>query len=283
MGSSESELRRRIQQLQPWYHNFNLGGVLTNPAHPEYPESRWRLIEPHIPRDLTGKTVLDLGCNAGYFSIQMRKRGASVMGVDVTPWSIQQAKFVAKYYDLEIQYKVENIYEFLLKNRRGFDYVLFLGLFYHLRYPLFALDKISEITREKMYFQTVIKGTAPISESDPGLPFEQRRLYLEDDYPLTESKVFEHPDYPKMYFIENKFNGDSTNWWFANRTCVHALLRSAGFRNVQEVGSDVFVCDPPELNQFETEDWNRKISRIPPLRSMEEPPPSTRSDISTCV
>jgi tRNA (mo5U34)-methyltransferase len=166
----EIDVKRKVQELGPWYHNFNLGGVLTNPANPEYPESRWRLIEPHIPEDLQGKTVLDLGCNAGYFSLQMKKRGATVTGIDVTPSFINQAEFIAEFFGLDIDYRVTNVYQYLLQNKNMFDYVLFLGLFYHLRYPLFVLDKLSEITNEKMYFQTVIRGTPPLTDDAKNLP-----------------------------------------------------------------------------------------------------------------
>jgi tRNA (mo5U34)-methyltransferase len=262
-----TDVRQKVQELAPWYHNFDLDGVLTNPTNQSYPEARWKLIEPYVPEKLNGKTVLDLGCNAGYFSIQMKKRGASVVGVDVTPWAIEQAKFIADYFGLEIDYRVANVYQWLLQNKKRFDYVLFLGLFYHLRYPLFVLDKLSEVTGEKMYFQTSIRGPPPITDENETLPFERRRLVIADDYPETETKVFEHPDWPKMYFIEKSFNGDQTNWWFANRTCALALLRSAGFRNIHEIDiayKDVFVCDPPESNGL-SKDWNYRISRMPSL------------------
>jgi tRNA (mo5U34)-methyltransferase len=95
-------------------------------------------------------------------------------------------------------------------------------------------------------------------------PFEKRALVLADDYPITEEKIFEHPDYPKMYFIEKKFNGDFTNWWFANRPCVHALLRSAGFGNIQEVGCDVFMCEASDQRHLAT-NWDYQIPRMPSI------------------
>ena len=140
---SEAQLRERIRELAPWYQNIDLGGICTSPAEPDYPASRWRLIEPHVPEDLTGKSVLDLGCNAGFFSLKMKERGASyVLGVDVSSTCIAQAKFVAEYLGLDVNYKVGSVYQFLLRTRMRFDFVLFLGLFYHLRHPLLSLIHI---------------------------------------------------------------------------------------------------------------------------------------------
>lgn len=237
MEYSREELQDKVRELGPWYQCFNLDGVLTNAADPTYPESRWQLIEPHVPKNLTGKTVLDIGCNAGYFSMKMKQRGAaSVLGTDINLKSINQARFVANYFNVSVDYEVMNLYEFVLTNRRKFDFVLFLGVFYHLRYPLLVMDKIAEMAREKMYFTTVIRGTPR---------WEKKKLTLLDDYEMGETKVFDHPDYPKMFFIEEKYNHDYSNWWFANESCVYAMLRSAGFRNIIKAGSEVFVCDPP--------------------------------------
>jgi tRNA (mo5U34)-methyltransferase len=60
-------IESRVRSAGFWYHNLDLNGVKTNPEMGDYPESRWRLLEPFIPQDLTGKTVLDLACNSGFF------------------------------------------------------------------------------------------------------------------------------------------------------------------------------------------------------------------------
>jgi len=242
-------------------------------TYPEYPESRWQLIENYIPKDLTGKTVLDLGCNAGWFATKMKERGADyVLGIDVMPQFIDQAKFISEYFDLPIDYKLMNIYEFVLKNRRKFDYVLFLGLFYHLRYPLLVLDKMAEITKEKMYFITVLVGKPPITEDNPDLPWDERKLVLADDFEEEDRKTFNHPDYPKSYFVEEKYGHDYSNWWFSNETCVYAMLRSAGFKNIIKSGYDVFICDPPDPAYIKkkNKDFSYVVSRVPPMYSDTE-------------
>ena len=85
IASDERALRARIDALGPWFHNIDLGGVWTAPDHflGDYPGDKFRRFAPHLPEDLTGKTVLDIGCNAGFYSMEMKRRGAErVVGVD---------------------------------------------------------------------------------------------------------------------------------------------------------------------------------------------------------
>src|SRR5581483_11596494 len=64
-----------------------------------------------------------------------------------------------------------------------------------------------------------------------------------DDYPVTEMAVFDEPAWPKLYFVEKNFNGDESNWWFATRSCLKAMVRTSGFRSVEETANpEIFVC-----------------------------------------
>src|SRR5207237_9291856 len=79
-----SNLERRIEALAPWFHNINLGGVWTAPDHflGDYPGAKFRRFADQLP-NVAGKSVLDIGCNAGFYSIEMKRRGAArVLGID---------------------------------------------------------------------------------------------------------------------------------------------------------------------------------------------------------
>jgi tRNA (mo5U34)-methyltransferase len=254
------EISERIQSLGYWYHNLDLGGVMTNPAQGDYPLSRWRIIEPHIPADLTGKSVLDIGCNAGFFSLQMKRRGASrVVGIETIPQYVEQARFAAQVLGLTVEYRCQTVYDFVLTNEERFDYVLFLGTFYHLRHPLLALDMLARTTVEKMYFQTVIRGTpAPLAPPDA-------------DYPVDTIGAFEAPSYPKMYFIAGSYAGDPTNWWLINEACAWTLLRDVGFANVLRAGDDVFVCTEPSGVSVDHDRFGNPLARDPTVRLAGSP------------
>src|SRR5215467_4898376 len=172
-------------------------------------------IAAEIPADLSGKSVLDIGCNAGFYCLEFKKRGASrVLGLDVDERYLRQARFAAQVLGLDIEFGKCSVYD--VDGIPGqFDYVLFMGVFYHLRYPLFALDKVIKKVRGKLVFQTMVRGS--LNSPD-----------LHDDYHFWNTEIFEKPDFPRMYFIENKYAGDPTNWWIPNHGGMEGMLRSSG-------------------------------------------------------
>src|SRR5215813_5965030 len=156
------ELARRIAELGDWFHNLDLCGVHTAPDHflGDFPNVKWKDIAKEIPDDLTGASVLDIGCNGGFYSIQLKQRGAGrVLGIDVDDRYLNQARFAARTLGVEIEFQKCSVYE--VSGIAGqFDYVFFMGVLYHLRYPLFALDKV--ITKVapggRLVFQTMVRG-----------------------------------------------------------------------------------------------------------------------------
>src|SRR3954463_16500792 len=98
------ELQQRIDELGPWFHNMRLGGVQTAPKHflGDYPGIKFASFRDVIPQDLTGCTVLDIGCNAGFYSMEMKRRGAArVLGIDTDPRYLRQARFAAEVEDID--------------------------------------------------------------------------------------------------------------------------------------------------------------------------------------
>jgi tRNA (mo5U34)-methyltransferase len=75
---STEQIKQRIEELGDWFHNMEIAGVQTAPNHflGDYPRVKWRQFRHAIPADLRGKTVLDIGCNGGFYSIEMKRRGA---------------------------------------------------------------------------------------------------------------------------------------------------------------------------------------------------------------
>ena len=197
---SAAELENRVRAMQPWFHDLDLRGVRTAPNHPlgDFLRDLWRQVALAFPEDMTGKTVLNIGCNAGFYSLQLHARGARVTGIEHNPHYLEQARFAADVLGADIEYRQMDVYD-VDQLERQFDYVLFMGVFYHLRYPLYALDKVARLPRERLVFQSMLRG---VPDSIP----------LEQDYPINEDAVFEHPRYPAMYFIEHNYAGDPTNW-----------------------------------------------------------------------
>jgi len=225
-------IRARAEALGPWFHNLDLRGVRTAPDHFlwDYPRTKWATFADAIPADLTGKTVLDIGCNAGFYSMEMKRRGAAqVLGIDFDDDYLAQARFAAEVEGLDIEYRQMSVYDVAALGRR-FDVVFFIGVLYHLRHPLLALDLIHEhVAGDLLVFQSLQRGSNDIAEVAP-------------DYDFFAPAPFNEPGYPKLHFIERSYAGDNTNWWAPNRACSAAMLRSAGFTIESNPEEEVFIC-----------------------------------------
>src|SRR5687768_9004386 len=102
---AHEEIQRRVRELGPWFHNLSLQGVQTAPNHflGDYPAVKWRRFAHAVPSDLSGKSVLDIGCNAGYYAIEMKRRGAArVVGIDDDENYLAQARFAAEVYGVQL-------------------------------------------------------------------------------------------------------------------------------------------------------------------------------------
>jgi tRNA (mo5U34)-methyltransferase len=230
---TKTEIERKIRALGDWFHNLDLDGVKTAPNHflGDYPMSKWRRFRHAIPDNLSGKTVLDIGCNGGFYAIEMKRRGAKrVVGIDNDERYLAQARLAAEVCGVELELHCMNVYD-VAKLEERFDLVLFMGVLYHLRHPLLALDLLrSHIVGDRMLFQSLLRG-------DPG------EESLKPDYPFSNEEVFYQKAFPKMYFVEHSYAGDPTNWWIPNRACAAAMLRSAGFRILSNPETEVFLCE----------------------------------------
>jgi tRNA (mo5U34)-methyltransferase len=238
-GLTTNQIRARVRDLGKWFHNLDLCGVETAPDHflGDYPRAKWKYFANAIPQDLSGRTVLDIGCNGGFYSIEMKRRGADrVVAIDFDETYLAQARFAAEVCEVEIEFQKLSVYD-VAKLHEKFDVVLFMGVLYHLRHPLLALDLIHEhVARDLLVFQSMQRG------SDDVLPVQK-------DYPFGQREIFARGGFPSLYFIENKYAGDPTNWWIPNRACVEAMLRSSGFEILEHPEEEVFVCKRQSLTE----------------------------------
>lgn len=238
LNSDPEQLKRQITNLGDWFHNIDLGGIQTAPEHflGDYPRCKFRSFAHAIPDNLRGKSVLDIGCNGGFYSLEMKRRGADrVLGLDHDERYLAQARFAAEVSGLDIEFRQLSVYDVGQLGEK-FDVVIFMGVLYHLRHPLLALDLLHEhVTRDLLIFQSMQRGS-----EEAGV--------IESDYPFSETEIFEREDFPRMYFVEHRYASDPTNWWIPNRACAEALLRSSGYEIVNHPESEVFVCRHREIH-----------------------------------
>jgi tRNA (mo5U34)-methyltransferase len=259
-ASAPSKAREdEILALGPWFHNLHLpDGARTAPGHAlgDFPAFKWHELAPHLPADLTGWTALDIGCNAGFYAFELAKRGAQVTGIDVEPLFLRQAEWAAREYGLadRVRFRQAQVYD-LAQSSEQYDLVLFMGVFYHLRYPMLGLDIVAQTVRRLMVFQTL---TMPGIEVHP----DTARFRSVD-----ERADFLEPGWPRMAFLEHPFAGDETNWWAPNHAGVEAMMRAAGLQVTGRPAHEMYLCEPDP----EARPWTRGRGRAELLAATGRP------------
>ena len=256
-----TDVRGQIDALGPWFHNLHLpGGVQTVPDHflgGDFPRFKWLQIADAVPVDLAGWRVLDVGCNAGFYSFELARRGASVLAIDSDEHYLAQARWASSQLgmDQQVEFRRMAVYE-IASCAEQFDLVWFMGVFYHLRYPLLALDLLARRTRRMMVFQTLTMPGESVYEDTADHPIEDRTPLLD-------------PGWPKMAFIEHRFSGDPTNWWVPNHAGVEAMLRSSGLRVVQRPAEEIYCCVPDAA--VASQRWHSQDQLDSVLKAMGQP------------
>lgn len=240
-------VKEQVQNLSPWFHNIHLpDGTQTAPDHflGDFPMFKWEKIKDSIPENLEGWKVLDIGCNAGFYSIELAKRGAEVLAIDLDEHYLKQARWTAEQFGLDdkIRFKQMQVYD-LAHSEEQFDLVWFMGVFYHLKYPMLAMDILSRKVKNMMVFQTL---------SLPG----KEEMDVPDDVEFHKREIMTEKSWPSMAFIENKLAGDPTNWWAPNHQGILSLLRSCGFKVTGMPEDETYVAEKDENIQSSTDTWN---------------------------
>jgi tRNA (mo5U34)-methyltransferase len=157
------------------------------------------------------------------------------LGIDIDDRYLKQARFAADTLGLQIEFEKRSVYD-VAALAGQFDYVLFMGVFYHLRYPLWALDTLVKKVGGKLIFQTMVRGSS-------------NAVRWKKDYSFWTTDIFLNPDFPAMYFIEERYSSDPTNWWIPNRGAVEAMLRSSGLEIVSHPEAETWICEPARVRR----------------------------------
>ena len=211
-----TELRTRAANIDWWHSGIDLGnGVVTQGmSHPGVN------LLPHLqlPADLTGISILDICAWDGFMAFECERRNAArVVAVDSFAWDKRNGDITGWHktgrdgFDLAHearQSKVEpvtcDVLDLDAAQLGTFDIVLFLGVLYHMRHPLLALERVAPLV-------------AP-----------EGVLILESHTDMTTHTT------PLMRFYPgDEVNNDATNWWGPNAACIEAMLRDVGFAHVK--------------------------------------------------
>jgi tRNA (mo5U34)-methyltransferase len=207
MAGVDASLKSRVEEIR-WYHTIDLGGGVVTRGVDDSPV---RLARLDLPASLAGATVLDIGAWDGFFSFEAERRGAArVVSADYYSWhgsgwgskagfELARRALGSNVEDLDV-----DVMDLSPERVGVFDVVLFLGVLYHLRHPLLALERVASVTRKVLILETVVDM---VGFGRPAAAF----------YPGRE------------------LNNDPTNWWGPNVPALHGMLRDVGFDEVRTV------------------------------------------------
>lgn len=178
------DITREIDAVY-WWHHINLGNGIITPGHQGDDDINERYLSMLQLPDLTGKTVLDIGCSDGFYSFECEKRGAAkVIAVDDPKINASRGFHVAKnILRSQVEFIPINLFDINPKEFGKFDIVLALGLIYHLKSFYIGLEIIKELTKELVIIQSridrgndlIVNVTVPLNKHDhitwiPSLP-----------------------------------------------------------------------------------------------------------------
>ncbi|HZU26646.1 MAG TPA: DUF1698 domain-containing protein [Bryobacteraceae bacterium] len=197
----------RKRREQGWWHSFELPDGRRIQGVSQLSDQQDRIAQFPIADDLRGKRVLDIGAWDGWFTFEMERRGAEVTAIDV--WDNPRFREMHALLGSRAAYLQMDVYDLDPARIGQFDIVLFMGVLYHLKHPLLALERVCSVTREMAAVDSFVLR----EEYRPGDNVQGR---------------------PIMEFYEtSEFGGQTDNWTGPSLGCLEAFCRTAGFARAE--------------------------------------------------
>jgi tRNA (mo5U34)-methyltransferase len=205
MSSTPDPNQRQLHELDRlgWYHSMELPDGRVIPGFQSLDVLRNRIAQFPLPADLRGKRALDIGAWDGWFSFELERRGAQVVAVDST--SFERFRVAHDLLGSHVEYRIDDVCRLSPAKIGYFDVVMFLGVLYHLKHPLLALEKVCELSTGMVCVESFVIDDGTDASAKPMMEF----------YETTE------------------LCGQFDNWVGPNVACLLAMCRSAGFARVQ--------------------------------------------------
>lgn len=190
------EARRLVAAVPVWHHTFEIAPGVTTPGSyaPGFLLEKMQLAE-----DLSGLRALDVGPSDGFFSLNLRQRGAEVVAVDYRAKELHGFGMMEKLSGLDFDYRQANLYDITQADYGSFDIVVFFGVLYHLPDMLKALAVLRSVCAGRMFVEThcAVDFTPEVAGA--------------------------------RYYREATLNNDFTNFWSPNPRCLTDMLFDAAF------------------------------------------------------
>lgn len=201
-----------------WHHSIEIEPGLVTPGRVSAVDLCKKLKSLQFPDSFEGLSVLDIGASDGFFSFEAERRGAKrVLAMDVRTGQQSGFQIAHGLLQSEVEFREGNVYELSPEAIGEFDVVICLGLLYHLRYPMVALDRLRAITNRFMILETLCLDEHFVLDDGSFVPL--RNI----DPRLSNTTVLQ------FHRFDEVSPGVNSNWFSFNRCALEAMLRSSGF------------------------------------------------------
>lgn len=200
-----------------WYHGFEImPGLRTNGQCIVDAGAAFDVLG--VPADLAGQRFLDIGAWDGPYSFELERRGAQVVALDIQDPDRTGFNTAKRILGSRVEYVRGSVYELTQKLSGKFDWVSYLGVFYHLKHPIAAFEEIAAVLKPggRMLFEGEIFDD--YAETLRNVPWGQRRLLRK----LSGSEVPVTLCYPGKY-------KNCSNWFIPNVACLRGWMEATGF------------------------------------------------------
>jgi SAM-dependent methyltransferase len=208
------------------YHRYEVEDGFSTPGEYFELDPKTCLDELGVPATLTGLRALDIGAWDGPFTFELEHRGADVTALDIQNPDVTVFNAVKAIKHSHARYVQGGVYEASPEALGTFDLVLFAGVYYHLKNPVVALQRIRRLLKDDGLF--FIEGAAATDYMADQLV---NALGVSKKTAAETADIIDH--LPISYFdTEQRIYGDWSNWFFPTTRCLEVMMQDSGFRNV---------------------------------------------------
>lgn len=206
---TDEEIQKQIAAFPQWHYQFDLGGHLTPIREQEWVnrhnQRKQYFFDPLVQlhgNSLAGKRVLDLGCNAGFWSLHAARAGCDyVLGIDGRQMHVDQANFVFEVNGVDASrydFLAADLFETDLIRFGKFDIVLCLGLMYHVSRHVELIEKIAGVNKDMLLIDTSLA-------TEPGSLLKLRHDHAEDPRSAVDRTLVMAPTWEAMRDLATEF------------------------------------------------------------------------------
>ena len=217
----------KLIRSRSWFHGFEIVPGVVSPGRVKV-EAKSALDYYGVPGSLSGKRALDIGARDGAYSFELERRGAEVLALDIQDPDLSGFNVAKSIKGSSVQYVRGDVYDMRRETLGEFSVVLFLGVYYHLRNPLLALNRIWHVMKDDgtLYFEGAVLDYA----NNIDRRWREKPALLEQIAAL-----------PIALFSSGEYASDISNWFIPTQACLLEWLSGTGFKNVA-------MIDPPNVH-----------------------------------